>query len=73
MSIQPSTREQDECLLLIVKMRRRHGPLVTADELSLPSERVRVICNRIMNDDLKYSTKDNMEAKQQVMAGYWRK
>ena len=73
MSVQPSTREQDEDLLLILKMRRRHGPLVTADELSLPSGRVRVICNRIMNDDLKYSTKDNVETKQQVMASYWRK
>jgi hypothetical protein len=73
MSVQPSTREQDEDLLLILKMRRKYGPLVTADELSLPSGRVRVICNRIMNDDLKHSTKDNMETKQQVLAGYWRR
>jgi hypothetical protein len=73
MSVQPSTRQQDEDLLLILKMRKRHGPLVTADELSLPTGKVRVICNRILNDDLKYSTKDNIETKQQVLAGYWRK
>ena len=57
----------------MLKMRRRYGPLRTADELGMASARVRVICNRIMNDDLKHSMKDNLETKQQVMAGYWRK
>lgn len=73
MSVQQSNRLDDEDMLYILKIRKQYGPQKTADYLGLTSARVRVICNRIMNDDLKYSIKDNMETKQQVMAGYWRK
>lgn len=73
MSVQHRPREHDEQLLYILKLRQRYGAVRVADHLGLASARVRTICNRIVGDDVKCSTKDGIESKGQVMAGYWRK
>lgn len=73
MSVQHRPREHDEQLLYILKLRQRYGAVRVADHLGLASAQVRTICNRIVDDDVKCSTKDGIESKGQVMAGYWRK
>lgn len=66
------TREDDEELLEILKMRRRYEAGAIARWCGLPSSRVRTLCNRVLDDDMKASMKDGVEIKQQVLAGYWR-
>ena len=73
MSVQHRPREHDEQLLYILKLRQRYGAIKVADYLGLASARVRTICNRIVDDDVKHSTKDGIESKGQVMAQYWRR
>ena len=72
MSVQHRPREHDEQLLYILKLRQRYGAVRVADHLGLASARVRTICNRVLDDDMKASVKDGVETKQQVLAGYWR-
>lgn len=71
MSVQPRTRQEDEDVLYILRMRKCYGPLKAAGVLGMTSARVRTICNRIMYDDIKYSTKDNVESQLEVLFSYW--
>ena len=66
------TREDDEELLQIVKMRLRYEAGAIARWCGLPSSRIRTLCNRVLDDDLKASVKDGVETPKQVLAGYWR-
>jgi hypothetical protein len=52
-------------------MRKCYGPLKAAGVLGMTSARVRTICNRIMYDDIKYSTKDGVESQLEVLFSYW--
>jgi hypothetical protein len=66
MSIQPTTRQEDEEVL--------HQAGTVAKMLGLKSERVRSICNRVLDDDLRTSCGLNgAETPKQVFAGYWRR
>lgn len=71
MSVQPSTRQEDEDVLYILRMRKCYGPLKAAGVLGMTSARVRTICNRIRYDDIKYSTKDGVESQLEVLFSYW--
>jgi hypothetical protein len=66
-----TTRQDDEYVLQLVKLRMEHQAADIARMLGLKSERVRTICNRVLIDDIKASVKDGVEEKQQVLAGYW--
>lgn len=70
MSAQPqrSTRDDDEWLLGIVRLRRHHGSGRIAQHLGLSSARVRTLCNRVLADDLKHSGEDEAV----VRSAYWR-
>lgn len=73
MSIQPTTREDDEEVLRVIKLRMKHQAADVAKMLGLKSERVRSICNRVLDDDLRASCGLNgVETPKQVFAAYWR-
>ena len=67
----PATRDDDDRVLYILSIRIAYGAAATARYLGMKSERVRTICNRILNDALKESVKDGIETPDQVMSGYW--
>lgn len=74
MSIQPTTREEDEQVLRVLSLRMKHQAGTVAKMLGLKSERVRSICNRVLDDDLRASCGLNgVETPKQVFAGYWRR
>ena len=74
MSIQPTTREEDEEVLRVINLRMKHQAGTVAKMLGLKSERVRSICNRVLDDDLRASCGLNgVETPKQVFAGYWRR
>jgi hypothetical protein len=74
MSIQPTTREDDEQVLRIIKLRMKHQAGTVAKMLGMKSERVRSICNRVFDDDFRASCGlDGAETPKQVFAGYWRR
>lgn len=74
MSIQPTTREEDEQVLRVINLRMKHQAGTVAKMLGLKSERVRSICNRVLDDDLRASCGLNgVETPKQVFAGYWRR
>lgn len=66
-----TTRDDDVRVLHILKLRIAYGAAAAAKYTGLKSERVRTICNRILNDDIKASVIDGIETPAQVMAGYW--
>ena len=73
MSIQPTTREDDEEVLRVIKLRMKHQAGTVAKMLGMKSERVRSICNRVLDDDLRASCGLNgVETPKQVFAKYWR-
>ncbi len=61
----------DGQLLYILMLRIKHGPSGAAKILGVESVRIRTICNRIMNDDMRISIKGEVETPEQVMSGYW--
>jgi len=65
------TRSDDAKALLILKLRTLYGAATAARLNGMKSEKVRTICNRILNDDLRASVKDGIETPDQVMSGYW--
>ena len=65
-----STRDDDDYVLRILDLRIRHGAAGAARMIDLKSEKVRTICNRIFNEDVKCSVIDGLETEDQVMAGY---
>lgn len=69
MSIQlhRTTREDDEWLISVVRLRRHHSSTQIGKHLGLPSARIRTLCNRVLMDDLKLSG----EAEANVRASYW--
>ena len=74
MSIQPTTRQEDEQVLRVINLRMKHQAGTVAKMLNLKSERVRSICNRVLDDDLRASCGLNgVETPKQVFAGYWRR
>lgn len=74
MSIQPTTRQEDEEVLRVINLRMKHQAGTVAKMLGLKSERVRSICNRVLDDDLRASCGLNgVETPKQVFAGYWRR
>lgn len=74
MSIQPTTRQEDEQVLRVLSLRMKHQAGTVAKMLGLKSERVRSICNRVLDDDLRASCGLNgVETPKQVFAGYWRR
>lgn len=74
MSIQPTTRQEDEQVLRVINLRMKHQAGTVAKMLGLKSERVRSICNRVLDDDLRASCGLNgVETPKQVFAGYWRR
>lgn len=74
MSIQPTTRQEDEEVLRVLSLRMKHQAGTVAKMLGLKSERVRSICNRVLDDDLRASCGLNgVETPKQVFAGYWRR
>lgn len=66
-----STRADDEYLLKIIKLRVKYSAASIARAYGLKSERVRTICNRVLIDDIRASTKKGVETQQQVLAAYW--
>lgn len=66
-----TTRHDDARVLHILRLRIAYGAAATARHTGLKPERVRTICNRILNDDIRESVKDGIETPAQVMAGYW--
>lgn len=74
MSIQPTTRQEDEEVLRVLSLRMKHQAGTVAKMLGMKSERVRSICNRVLDDDLRASCGLNgVETPKQVFAGYWRR
>lgn len=70
---QQTTRQDDEHLLNIMALRMKHQAATVAKMLGLKSERVRTMCNRVVDDDLRASCGLNgVETPKQVFAGYWR-
>jgi hypothetical protein len=68
-----TTRQDDEYLLRIMGLRMKHQASTVAKMLDLKSERVRTMCNRVVDDDLRASCGLNgAETPKQVFAGYWR-
>jgi hypothetical protein len=67
-----TTRQDDEYVLHMVKLRVQHQASAIAKAYGIKSERVRTICNRVLADDIKASVKDGVETSAQVLAGYWR-
>lgn len=67
----PTTRDDDERVLRILRLRVSYGAAKTARHTGLKPERVRTICNRILNADIAESVKDGIETPDQVMSGYW--
>jgi hypothetical protein len=65
------TRQDDEELLAVLAMRARYGAAPTARALGVPSERVRALCNRVLQDDMKASLIGGVETAEQVASGYW--
>ena len=70
MTIQPnrSTRDDDDFLLMLLQLRRHHGSGRIANHFGLTSARVRSLCNRILDDDIKHSGEDEAV----VRSAYWR-
>ena len=68
-----TTRQDDEYLLRIMGLRMKHQAADVAKMLGLKSERVRTMCNRVLDDDLRASCGlDGVETPKQVFAAYWR-
>jgi hypothetical protein len=67
----PTTRDDDARVLRILKLRIAYGAAKTARHTGMKPERVRTICNRILNEDIRESVKDGIETPEQVMSGYW--
>jgi hypothetical protein len=67
----PTTRDDDDLVLRILKLRIAYGAAAAARHTGLKPERVRTICNRILNDDIRASVIDEIETPDQVMSGYW--
>jgi hypothetical protein len=61
----------DDQLLNILMLRTKHGASGAAKILGTTSVRIRTICNRIMNEDIRISIKGDVETTEQVMSGYW--
>jgi len=69
-----TTRQDDEYLLRMIGLRMKHQASTVAKMLDLKSERVRTMCNRVVDDDLRASCGlDGVETPKQVFAGYWRR
>jgi hypothetical protein len=69
-----TTRQDDEYLLRMIGLRMKHQASTVAKMLDLKSERVRTMCNRVVDDDLRASCGLNgSETPKQVFAGYWRR
>jgi hypothetical protein len=66
-----TTRQDDEYVLQLVRLRMEHQAADIARMFGVKSERVRTICNRVLVDDIRASVKDGVETTEQVMAGYW--
>lgn len=68
-----TTRQDDEYLLRMIVLRMKHQASTVAKMLGLKSERVRTMCNRVVDDDLRASCGlDGVETPKQVFAAYWR-
>lgn len=63
-----TTRDKDEYLLAILRLRMRCQPKQIAARLGLTSARVRTLCNRVLDDDVKFSG----ETESAVRGGYWK-
>jgi len=66
------TREDDDDLLQILAMRLHYQASAVARWCGLPSSRIRNMCNRILDEDLRASVINGVETPAQVMASYWR-
>lgn len=62
-----SSRADDEQVLSLINLRCHHAPSAIAKHLGMTSPRVRVICNRVLTDDLKHSGEDAAI----VRSAYW--
>lgn len=62
-----NTRDKDEYLLRILRLRMVTPPTRLAPRLGLTPPRVRTLCNRVLDDDIKFSG----EPEHVVRAGYW--
>jgi hypothetical protein len=67
----PTTRDDDARVLRILKLRIEYGAAATARHTGMKPEKVRTICNRILNEDIRTSVIDGIETPEQVMSGYW--
>ena len=65
-------RDDDETLLRILDMRQRYGGAATARWIGMRPEKVRTLCNRVLEADLATSVKDGIETREHVLDGYWR-
>lgn len=64
-------REDDEALLWVLHLRLKFGAAKAGGRLGMKSEKVRTMCNRVLNEDLRASVADGVETPDQVLAGYW--
>jgi hypothetical protein len=64
-------RKDDEAVLRVLRLRMDLGAAEAGRWIEMKSEKVRVMCNRVLNDDLRASVIDGIETPEQVMAGYW--
>ena len=62
------TRDDDEWLVGIVRLRCNHSSGQIGRYLGMTSARIRTLCNRVLTDDLKYSG----ESEDVVRSAYWR-
>lgn len=63
------TRAKDEFLLGLLRMRMATQPTQIGYRIGMAPSRVRTLCNRVLDDDVKFSG----EAESTVRAGYWGK
>lgn len=66
--VRDAPREKDDFLLRLLQMRMTTQPKQISARVGLKPERVRTLCNRIVEHDLKYSG----EPDDVVRSGYWR-
>ncbi|CAB5220191.1 hypothetical protein UFOVP233_4 [uncultured Caudovirales phage] len=64
-------RKDDEALLRVLHLRMTLGAAEAGRWLGMKSEKVRTMCNRVLNEDLRVSVMDGVETPKQVLAGYW--
>lgn len=64
-------RKDDEAVLRVLRLRMDLGAAEAGRWLGMKSEKVRVMCNRVLNEDLRVSVLDGVEKPDQVLAGYW--